>query len=295
MSRAGVIALLLVATALGGCAGGVRDGAAPASGAATSGADAVDHTLLVDVQRSRAAAGRGVLEVRLRTTGDAAVEVTRLQLIDGRFAPVPPVPKSTTVRPGEVGIITPIPASDPICEAGPEGRPEMAVSFLAGGVTVDVVVAVGDAGNDVLTAIHTEECGRRELLAAADLGFGDDWVTVSPATARGTIRLARTTASEPLVLEQVQGTVILSLRVLDGVGDGPVATLPAGETATEVGVEVSAARCDPHALIESKKTYVFPMWVRRGDAPVMFLAVEPAGPSRAAFEALIREGCHLEE
>ncbi|MBW3618918.1 MAG: hypothetical protein KY461_01625 [Actinobacteria bacterium] len=292
-------AALVVAASAGGCGGGSEERVAsgrPATATETVTTPvSVDHTLVVDVQRSRSAAGRDVLEVRLRTTGDEPVEVTGLQLLDERFTPVPPAPKSTSVRPGRSWIITPIPATDAVCDAATDVVPRMAVSFLSGGDTVHVVVAVAPEGSELLAGIHADECRRRRLTAAVELRFGDDWTTVSPATARGTIELERRTATGAVVLAQVQGTVIFSLRLLEGAADGPVLTLPAGDDATEVPVEISAARCDPHALIESKKTYLFPMWVELEGEPVVFLTVEPTGPARTAFEALLREGCHLED
>lgn len=167
------------------------------------------------------------------------------------------------------------------------GRPEPAADAVA----PHPVSAAGDA---VLTGLHVDECRRRDLLEAVAVTFDDDWTPTSPATAEGTIALERRTATGEVVLAAVQGTVIFTLTVLTPDPD-VVLTLPEAERRAEVAVEVSAARCDPHALIESKKTSLFPMWVRAGDDEAVFLTVEPTGPARTVFEALLTEGCHLEE
>ncbi|MBW3659000.1 MAG: hypothetical protein KY457_10205 [Actinobacteria bacterium] len=278
--RPALCGLLLVAATA--CVGGGRTGDGP------------DPHLLVDVERSRSAAGRGVLEVRLRTEAGEPFEVIRLQLLDDRFTVVPPAEKSTPVRAGGVGIVTPIPAGDVVCDAPRGEGPRMAVTVATDAGTADLVVPVSAAGDEVLTDLHADACRRRDLLEAVEVAFGDDWTTTSPATAEGTITLDRGAATEEVVLEAVHGTVIFTLTVLAPVPE-VVLTLPEGESHAEVAVEVSAARCDPHALIESKKTYLFPLWVRAGDDEAIFLTVEPTGAARTAFEALLAEGCHLED
>ena len=55
-----------------------------------------------------------------------------------------------------------------------------------------------------------------------------------------------------------------------------------------IAVTVKAARCEPHALAESKKTWRFPVWVVVGDEPEPYLEMEPQGASRRLLDQLMR-------
>ena len=47
---------------------------------------------------------------------------------------------------------------------------------------------------------------------------------------------------------------------------------------------ISADRCDPHALAESKGTFMFLTWATVGDAAPVPVDLEPTGAARAALE-----------
>lgn len=72
------------------------------------------------------------------------------------------------------------------------------------------------------------------------------------------------------------------------------ACLTAGGASADVEVEVSAARCDPHAVIESEKTYSFPIWVRVGQAPAADVVLEPESDARTAMQQLLEVGCDVD-
>ena len=67
--------------------------------------------------------------------------------------------------------------------------------------------------------------------------------------------------------------------------------LEPGTDRVEVAVELSAARCEAHALTESNKTFRFSVWVSLGDGPSHRVEVLPEGEPKAALEAAMRAGC----
>lgn len=262
--------------------------AACASGEAIESSD-----LVVDVENSRTAQVRGVLYARLVNEGDRPLEVTSLQLVDQRFAEVPATPKSTTVAPGGDPVVTPFEYGEAVCGEDVSGPATLAVTIASGGEAGEQVLPVAPAGEEALTRLHESTCRQRAAAAAATIRFGPDWRATSPATARGRIVVERAATAAEVAVEQAEGTVIFSLRVLGGTADA-VVVLAEDQDLAEVEVEVSAARCDPHALIESKKTYSFPIWVRVGEAEATYLVLEPAGEARAAMEQLLEVGCDLD-
>jgi hypothetical protein len=152
---------------------------------------------------------------------------------------------------------------------------------------------VQSAGDEALARHHETTCRQRAAAEAATISFGPDWEETAPAVARGRIVMERAASDTEVAVEQVEGTVIFSLDVLGGTGSD-VVTLERGQDTAAVEVEVSAARCDPHALIESKKTYLFPMWVRVGDEPATYAILEPEGEARTVFERLLSVGCDVD-
>lgn len=261
--------------------------------ACVSGEATEPSSLVVDVENTRSAQTRGVLYARLANEGDEPLEVTSLQLVDPRFAAVPATPKSTTVEAGGGPVLTPFDYGEVVCDAGVTGPATLAVTVVVGSETEERIVPVATPGEEALTRLHESACRQRAATAAASMRFGPDWESTSPAVARGRIVLERAASDQVVAIEQAEGTVIFSLRVVGGTED-QVVVLAEDQDVAEVEVEVSAARCDPHALIESKKTYSFPIWVRVGQAPAAYVVLEPEGDARTAMEQLLEVGCDLD-
>ncbi|MPZ87856.1 MAG: hypothetical protein GEU81_07230 [Nitriliruptorales bacterium] len=91
-----------------------------------------------------------------------------------------------------------------------------------------------------------------------------------------------------MTVVDVGGTVIFTIRTVSELPKPLLRLDPATESA-EIPVEISASRCDAHALTESKKSFVFPMWVSLGEAPEQYLEIEPEGDSRRLLEQLLDE------
>jgi hypothetical protein len=69
------------------------------------------------------------------------------------------------------------------------------------------------------------------------------------------------------------------------------ATLGAGEDVLDIVVRVSAERCEPHALAESKKTFQLPVWVALDGGAPAFVELTLAGRVRDALDRALHDGC----
>ncbi|MFD0660085.1 hypothetical protein [Thermocatellispora tengchongensis] len=84
--------------------------------------------------------------------------------------------------------------------------------------------------------------------------------------------------------------MILQLRPLKAEGT-PVAVLEDGQDRVDVPVQFTAFGCDPHALAESKKTFVFPHWVGVGDLEPHYLSFPLSPELREELQDLIDDTC----
>ncbi len=127
--------------------------------------------------------------------------------------------------------------------------------------------------------LHEVECAEAAVREAADLAFGDEWTVTGPRAARGVVTVAPMGAVEATV-EDVRGNIVFGMRL-------DAATLPATET---FPVELVVDRCDTHALIESKRTFQFPLEVALdgGEPALVVLEAAPGTPARRVLAGLIQ-------
>lgn len=253
--------------------------------------DATDAPSLdATVRLGRVAASRGMVEIGLSPADGEAVEITSLQLRDPRFTVVPATPRSTLV---DRRLNIPVDIGDAVCDDLPSAPPHAVIGRPE---AEPLVVPVDADGEESLATVHRTACNRQAVTAAVDLRFGPRWEPVDRATARGVLTLDRAGSEKEITLAGVQGTVIFTLEAIrPGRGDvAELGRLEPDDDHVEVPVEVTAARCDPHAFIESKRTYLFSAWVGLGDDEPVFVTVEPQGAARSALERLLVRGCGIE-
>jgi hypothetical protein len=77
--------------------------------------------------------------------------------------------------------------------------------------------------------------------------------------------------------------VIFTLVFEDG---PPIVRVGDDEPSAAAPVTINADRCDPHALAEVKRPFVFLGWVTIGDGAAVPVELEPTGPARVALEDL---------
>lgn len=258
------LALLCAACSAGNGAGGAAPSATSAAPALPPvpgiEAEVVRHRTDVPVP--------GQVHVRVTDTGDRPFTVTAVAIDSPGFAPLPPTALTAAFRPGRtVDLRTAHGAPD--CAAQPEPLAARLTVARPDGTVEELRVPL--AGDD-LDVVHREACAVAEVLAVAGTGLTD--LAAAGDSVTGTLVLTRTGDDDRAV------TVVDARRsvVLDLVVDGLPLELRPGEERATAGVSFTAASCEPHVLADTKQPFVFPLWIRVGDAePVPVpLSVDPS-------------------
>lgn len=132
------------------------------------------------------------------------------------------------------------------------------------------------------------ECDQRYVTDRLSLSFGAHF-RIEGDTAYTTLDVERLADDEPATIDYVRGTVTMGIEP-EPLGP-PVAELEPGSQATSIPVSLWVARCDEHAVIESKRNYHFRVWVTMGDVHQQLLIVQvPEGAELwHALEELMHE------
>jgi hypothetical protein len=118
---------------------------------------------------------------------------------------------------------------------------------------------------DVLTRIHDEECQAVALAEAVtveftdlrSVGAGADQVIV------GSLRLTRAAAELAIAVTELRGSVLYD--VVPAQGTTLPLTLVAEDSVLTISIQVGPATCAAHIIAETKKPFVFPLWIGLGD------------------------------
>ena len=90
-------------------------------------------------------------------------------------------------------------------------------------------------------------------------------------------------------MTEVAGTTLFTVEVG---AEGPPA-LQAGSDVAAAPLRLAPARCDPHAVAESKRGYAFPVWVSVAGGEPVHLTVAPGDDLRERLERLLADVCGL--
>lgn len=280
MRRVAAVIVAVVCGVAGGC--GADDGADTGRNATGSGADASPAAeLRGTLERSRLFAARRALYLELRDTGDRDVQVGSIQLSSPLFEPVEPERRDVLVRAGAPPRAMPLPYGAVRCDAEPEGQAEL-ITDVDG---EEVRIPLDENPSGILAEIHADECVVAEVLADVELRFGDRWQRTGPRAVAGELEVRQRRPGVRAVVEDVEGNVIFALRTGDEVARG--LEVDDDRPSATTRVEIDASRCDPHALIEYKRTFILPAWVRVGDGDPVRVDVEVEGAARRALDELL--------
>lgn len=260
--RTGRFAALLLALVLVAACG--DDAVAPTAEAAPLGATIARERLF---EASRA------FELTLRNTGDSPIQITAARLVSDLFEPVGADPRVVTVRPSGDPVSMPLGFGPAVCGGG---DPAMAVALAVDGLQREL--ALGEAPEGI-RRVHEGECATAEVLEAVDIAFSEDWRPTAEGGIAGTITLDRLGDAEVVVEEVDPASVVFTVD--------EETPLP---TSDDLRIGVTAARCDTHALIESKKLFHLRLWVRVGGGERVRIELEAReGPARDGLERLLEE------
>ena len=268
---------------LAGCGGSSAGTGAASAAPSTSVAPAVPAVPGIEAeavrQRTDEAVG-GQVQVRITDTGDDPFTVTSVALDSPGFAPLPPREVQTEFAPGQV-IDLPTKYGEPQCDAAAEPAAARLTVVRPDGSTEALRVPLAA---DVLTLIHTQECAviaLEEVVTVDVVDLEDDADAVT-----GSIRLTRHSGSDPITVARVGRSVIIEVA-----GPDLPAEMAAGEDEFSTPVEFTSATCDPHALAETKKPYVFPLEVAVGDEDPVVMRLPVDDELRARLVALVDRVC----
>jgi hypothetical protein len=235
--------------------------------------------MLATIEISRLFALERALALGLRNIGTEPVQVVRVGLESPLFEPVPAAERAVLLGAGSRELVMPVPYGAARC--GDPAEEFTAVVVLDDGREVRMPAPERHPG--AIGRQHARECAAADVSARVDLRFGEDWTRDGPRVA-GELVLEQRRPGPSVTVEGVSGTVIFGMDVA---AEPPVLEVSDDEPVATVSVEVGAERCDPHALIEAKRAFVFLAWLRVDDGEPVAVEVEPTGAARAALDALL--------
>jgi hypothetical protein len=226
----------------------------------------------------------------VQVTVDAAqpLQVVQVALQVQGLAPLPPTPLDVAVPAGGRVDLT-VPYGAATCGQAPGAAVATLTVRRAEGSTAEVVLPLRDDG--LVARLHGGECAEVALRDSVDLRVGDAWTEAlvdGQLVLTGTLRLVRKAPGRTVVLQELGANVILSVR-----SDRPPPLLVLGpeQQAGEVPVELRAARCDAHALTESKRTSLLNVYAGLDAQSPRLTTVVPDPASRARIEAFAVTAC----
>jgi hypothetical protein len=216
----------------------------------------------------------------LRNVGDEPVVVRHVQLVSDQFEQLPVTDREVTLQPTGRRFVLPLPYGEVRCDVEPTD-------------TFDVLVIVDDGEELRLEAteeyagavgrLHARECAAADVLERVDIAFGDEW-TQDGFAISGELTMTQRHPGDPVAIDDAVGNVIFTLVLEDA---HPVLQVSDEEPAASVPVTISADRCDPHAVAEFKRPYVFLSWVSVGDGEPVPVELVLTGAARQALVDLI--------
>jgi hypothetical protein len=246
-------------------------------------ADGAEHTpaLQATATRSTLFDTRRTFRLELHNGGAATIRIDTIQLDSPLFEAAPPSPRDTELAPGH-DLLVPLPYGEVRCD----GTDDAADSELI--VTTDGVehrVALDQHPEDVMAHLHEVECAAEAVHEQVDLHFGDRWDLAGPRSVQGEVLMTARQPGGVAAVDEVRGNVIFGV----GFPTPQTPLLEVGENQAEdrLDVIVSANRCDPHVLIEYKRTFKYPVAIRLDGGEPIIVDLEAEGPARRAFEDLL--------
>lgn len=202
----------------------------------------------------------GQFQTRLANTGDSVLSVVSVALDSPGFEPAAASSRAVELGPGNR---IDIPTEYGRVRCGQAPTPARATVVLAGGTAVSVPLTTP---YDVLDTIAHQECTAEDVQRSVAL-------TLTPGIDVGSDSLPA-----ELVIDRVDTDVTVRLdevrgSVLYGLTSALPATMPADSESLVVPVEITAATCSAHAIADSKKPFVFPVFLAFGDAEAVYARI----------------------
>lgn len=284
-----VVALSVVLTAVAAGACGSAGAPDPADAAAprTDAAATEVVGLSAVAVYGRHAAVRGKVDVRVTNEGDREVSLVSYQVRHPLYEEVPPTERESRVAPGAT-VLRPVDFGEPRCDVSDPTGAVVVVEVKEADRVTPVALPLPDEGPGLARA-HEIACAAQAVADVAAPAFGERWTAAGDAV-ESTFSVRRPDGrSEAVSVTAVAGSILFSV---EPARPWPL-TLSGDDTVAEVPVLLTVARCDPHALIESKTSFTFPVSVQVGDAEAVPVKVTVGPDGREALQGLLDRVCGL--
>jgi hypothetical protein len=281
-AAAGVaVGLLAIGAIVGGCSSG--SGGSGGSGGA-GGASARDD-LEASLQRSTLFATQRALKLTVRSAGDREIRLRSIRLDSPRFSAVDPQERNARLRENDPNVVLPLRFGEARCGDGAEGPAEL-VAEVDG---EEVRLPLDERPSDMLASLQATECEAARVFENVSLRFGDDWESTEPRTVEGSLSLTQREPGVRAVVEELVGNVIFTIAPTDGSASAsrPGLAVSDERASDRIGVRIHAARCDPHGLIEYKRTFTFSVRISVGDRDPALVDVKAEGAAHRTLERLL--------
>jgi hypothetical protein len=276
LRRLAAIAVAALGTMAVSCSGDAGESQTAATGSGLPG-------LHVTLQQASAFQNQRALQLGLRYEGDHDLEFGSVQLDSPLFEPAEAVQRDGVIRGGGAGVTMPLPYGEPRCDEETDGSAQL-VTEIDG---QEVHVTIHELPSGVLADLQAGECEALAVLDEVDVHLGDHWEHPAPRTAEGTLELTQRHPGVTASVNEVLGNVIFTVSTADP--SDPWVDVSDSRSSASVPVTVYAARCDPHAIIEYKRTYFLTVRVQLGDDEPVRIDVHADGNAHRALERLLAD------
>ncbi len=255
-------------------------------------------TLTGELTRYRRDEALRRVQVKLgQADGEQAASVRSLRLTLPGYADGPVSEIGSQSRPGSV-VDLPVVLGDPLCPSA--GAPTTRADVPAGSTVAVATVDTADGPREVTIDLTdpdevgpqtwSRECSALAALDAAPIELGTTWARTGPdgaLSAAGGLAVGPVAPGRAVTVLEVLGTTLFSTTIAlpVEVGAGDRVVLP---------LTVAPARCDPHAVGESKRGYAFGVRVAVDGGDPVLVTVEPTEAERVQMEDVLLEQCGLD-
>jgi hypothetical protein len=247
-----------------------------------------DAGLRATLQRATLFETRRALKLLLHNTGTDDVELATVQLDSPAFEPVAPEARAAHLVAGGRPVNIPLRFGAARCAEGgadDSGADAMLVATVDG---EERRIALELSPPDMLADLRATECAAAGVLADVDIRLGDRWTAAGPRTLAGEVSMSTRDPDVTAALDELLGNVIFAVAAGRTVAEGePWLAVDDSQAAASIPVTIEAARCDPHALIEYKRTYILVAVVAVDGAAPVRVDIEADGEARRALEDLL--------
>jgi hypothetical protein len=148
------------------------------------------------------------------------------------------------------------------------------------------------SGEQDLERVREKDCTQQAVRRAVRLSL-EDWRLEQDAdghVVRARLRLRRGQTTEAVSVDGFGGNVLYTIRARPPAAV-PLVTLAPGQAETVLPLEVRATRCDPHALAESKQSYVVRLHLVVGASPAQLTTVRADEDDTRLLDELTARTC----